>query len=162
MVRGLYSRLNDQVRARSSLSCSGRTRTIWSATFSSKKGGRSSPSPRSPKSTNSRVFETPFDRKAFFRVTGAALHPERESLETLKRIRATIGEDNFAGRYQQTPAPAGGGTLMADLVARETGSVCPDWMVADAVPRNQSPVRRNPWHQAFLQGIHQKTVFCAV
>jgi hypothetical protein len=75
------------------------------------------------------VFETPFDRKAFFRVTGAALHPERESLETLKRIRATIGEDNFAGRYQQTPAPAGGGTLMADLVARETGSVCPDWMV---------------------------------
>jgi hypothetical protein len=49
--------------------------------------------------------------KAFFRVTGAALHPERESLETLQRIRATIGEYNFAGQYQQTPAPAGGGMV---------------------------------------------------
>jgi hypothetical protein len=56
-----------------------------------------------------RVVETPFGRKAFFRVTGAELHPERDSLETLQRIRATIGEYNFAGQYQQTPAPAGGG-----------------------------------------------------
>jgi hypothetical protein len=52
------------------------------------------------------VVETPFGRKTFIRQTGAALHPERESLETLKRIRATLGEYNFAGQYQQTPAPA--------------------------------------------------------
>ena len=44
-------------------------------------------------------------------VTGAALHPERELLETLQRIRSTIGEYNFAGQYQQTPAPAGGGMV---------------------------------------------------
>jgi hypothetical protein len=42
--------------------------------------------------------------KPFGRLTGAALHAERESLETLERIRATIGEYNFAGQYQQTPA----------------------------------------------------------
>ena len=34
------------------------------------------------------VVETPFGRKTFRRLTGAALHPERESLETLQRIRS--------------------------------------------------------------------------
>src|SRR5277367_2841276 len=29
-------------------------------------------------------------------------------------------------------------------------------------PAKPVSVRRNPWHQAFLQGIHQKTVFCLV
>jgi predicted phage terminase large subunit-like protein len=57
------------------------------------------------------LVETPFGRKTFGRLTGAALHPERESLETLKRIRANMGEYNFAGQYQQTPAPAGGGMV---------------------------------------------------
>ena len=57
------------------------------------------------------VVETPFGRKAFSRVTGAALHPERESFETLQRTRSNIGEYNFAGQYQQTPAPAGGGMV---------------------------------------------------
>ena len=32
-------------------------------------------------------------------------------LETLAQIRATIGEYNFAGQDQQTPAPAGGGMV---------------------------------------------------
>ena len=33
------------------------------------------------------------------------MHPEREPLETLDRIRRTVGEYNFAGQYQQSPAP---------------------------------------------------------
>jgi predicted phage terminase large subunit-like protein len=57
------------------------------------------------------VVETPFGRKEFVRHVGEALHPERESLETLQRIRATIGEYNFAGQYQQGPSPAGGGMV---------------------------------------------------
>src|SRR5271166_6143552 len=57
------------------------------------------------------VVETPFGQRRFIRRTGEALHTERESLETLQRIRATIGEYNFAGQYQQTPAPAGGGMV---------------------------------------------------
>ena len=32
-------------------------------------------------------------------------------LETLQRTRSNIGEYNFAGQYQQTPAPAGGGMV---------------------------------------------------
>ena len=57
------------------------------------------------------VVETPYGSKEFRRRTGEILHPERESLETLAQIRATIGEYNFAGQYQQTPAPAGGGMV---------------------------------------------------
>ena len=57
------------------------------------------------------AVETAFGWEEFRRKSGEALHPERESLETLAQIRATIGEYNFAGQYQQTPAPAGGGMV---------------------------------------------------
>jgi predicted phage terminase large subunit-like protein len=45
------------------------------------------------------------------RQTGEALHPEREPLEVLRKIRSIQGEYNFAGQYQQTPAPLGGGMV---------------------------------------------------
>ena len=41
------------------------------------------------------------------------MHPERQSLATIKLIRRTIGEYNFAGQYQQAPAPQGGGMVKA-------------------------------------------------
>src|SRR5437660_3783819 len=47
----------------------------------------------------------------FTRRQGEALHAERESLATLEHIRRTIGEYNFAGQYQQSPAPLGGGLV---------------------------------------------------
>ncbi len=59
----------------------------------------------------SHVVETPLGRSEFRRRAGEALDPERESLATLNRIRATIGEANFASQYQQRPAPAGGGMV---------------------------------------------------
>jgi phage terminase large subunit-like protein len=40
---------------------------------------------------------------------------ERENLD---RIRRTIGEYNFAGQYQQSPAPLGGGLVKADWFKR--------------------------------------------
>ena len=52
------------------------------------------------------------------RRAGEALHPERESLETLGRIRTMIGEMNFAGQYEQRPAPAGGGMVKAAWLRR--------------------------------------------
>src|SRR5262249_24982418 len=44
---------------------------------------------------------------------GAALHPEREPPAVLEHTRRTIGEYNFAGQYQQAPAPLGGGLVKA-------------------------------------------------
>jgi hypothetical protein len=50
-------------------------------------------------------IETIWGPRCFARRQGEALHPDREPLETLDRIRRTVGEYNFAGQYQQTPAP---------------------------------------------------------
>lgn len=58
---------------------------------------------------------------------GEALHPERYPLEALNRIRAAVGERDWAALYQQHPVPDGGGLFKdvwiqhyrdADLPAR--------------------------------------------
>jgi len=54
---------------------------------------------------------TLFGQRTFTRRQGEALHPERESLETLSRTREIQGEYNFAGQYQQSPSPLGGGMV---------------------------------------------------
>jgi predicted phage terminase large subunit-like protein len=59
-------------------------------------------------------IETILRPRTFVRRRGEALHPEREPLDTLDRIRQTIGEYNFAGQYQQSPAPLGGGLVKAE------------------------------------------------
>lgn len=50
----------------------------------------------------------------FQRNAGAALHPERDPLETLQKIKLAIGEYNFQSQYQQSPMPAEG-----NLIKRE-------------------------------------------
>jgi predicted phage terminase large subunit-like protein len=59
----------------------------------------------------SHAIETIWGLRNFTRRRGEALHPEREPLDTLDRIRRTTGEYNFAGQYQQSPAPLGGGLV---------------------------------------------------
>ncbi|HEV2551570.1 MAG TPA: phage terminase large subunit [Stellaceae bacterium] len=61
---------------------------------------------------------TPYGRWRYSRKIGKALHPEREPLEALERIRQTIGPYNFAGQYQQTPAPLGGGMIKQEWFKR--------------------------------------------
>src|SRR5690348_17193160 len=63
-------------------------------------------------------IETIWGAQCFRRRHGEALHPDREPLETLDRIRRTIGEYNFAGQYQQSPAPLGGGMVKAEWFKR--------------------------------------------
>ena len=48
------------------------------------------------------------DGRQFRRVPGEALHPERESLELLDTIKATIGTGTFSSQYQQRPIPEEG------------------------------------------------------
>ena len=45
------------------------------------------------------------------RHVGDVLHPEREPREILDQLRETQGEYHFAGQYQQSPAPMGGGMV---------------------------------------------------
>jgi phage terminase large subunit-like protein len=60
------------------------------------------------------VIETPYGTRRFQRRAGEALHPEREPLEILNHLREAQGEYNFAGQYQQAPAPLGGGLVKAE------------------------------------------------
>jgi predicted phage terminase large subunit-like protein len=51
------------------------------------------------------------ETRTHVRQPGDALHPEREPLDVLAELRQTLGEYNFAGQYQQSPAPFGGGMI---------------------------------------------------
>ena len=57
--------------------------------------------------------DTALGPQCFTRRRGEALQPEREPPAMLAHIRRTIGEYNFAGQYQQAPAPLGGGLVKA-------------------------------------------------
>ena len=56
-------------------------------------------------------IDTPYGEKVFTRREGEALHPDREPLDLLARMREIQGEYNFAGQYQQAPSPLGGGLI---------------------------------------------------
>jgi hypothetical protein len=70
-------------------------------------------------------IETIWGPRRFTRCQGGALHPDREPIEILGRIRRTIGEYNFAGQYQQSPAPLGGGLVKAAWFKRYRDSELP-------------------------------------
>lgn len=60
------------------------------------------------------LIESPFGSSFFTRKTGAALHPERDSVETYQKIRETIGDYNFQSQYQQSPISLEGGLIKRD------------------------------------------------
>jgi hypothetical protein len=82
----------------------GCTRTTSSATLSVRSRGRSSAFRRSPKPTRCTRSRRSGDRNASLAVWARPCI-RREPLAVLQNIRRTIGEYNFAGRYQQSPAP---------------------------------------------------------
>jgi predicted phage terminase large subunit-like protein len=56
-------------------------------------------------------IQNAFGPRRFERKKGEPLHPAQAPLEALIRLRQSMGEYNFAGQYQQAPAPAGGGMI---------------------------------------------------
>ena len=56
-------------------------------------------------------YQTPFGSQCFTRRQGEALHPERDSVATYRRIRETVGDYNFQSQYQQDPIPREGGLI---------------------------------------------------
>lgn len=58
-------------------------------------------------------YRTLFGRRQFQRKIGEALHPERETIDTLNRIRRSLGGYNFASQYQQNPMPVEGSLVKA-------------------------------------------------
>jgi predicted phage terminase large subunit-like protein len=60
------------------------------------------------------IIESRYRTRTVRRMRGEALHPEREPLDILQLVRRTLGEYNFAGQYQQSPSPRGGGMVKAE------------------------------------------------
>ena len=78
-------------------------------------------------------YEVPrFSKTLFYgRRKGEVLHPEREPMEILDQLRDTQGEYHFAGQYQQSPAPLGGGMVKLCWFKTYTESERPekfDWI----------------------------------
>ena len=63
-------------------------------------------------------FQTAYGRFKHQRRVGDVLHPEREPREVLDTLRRSMGEYNFAGQYQQSPAPLGGGMVKVEWFKR--------------------------------------------
>ena len=70
-------------------------------------------------------IDTPYGRRRFVRRVGEALHPTREPIELLNRIREAQGEYNFSGQYQQAPSPLGGGLVKVDWFKTYTSTDIP-------------------------------------
>lgn len=56
-------------------------------------------------------IDTIWGRRKFMRKEGEALHPAREPVDVLMKLKSELGEYNFAGQYQQSPVPRGGGMV---------------------------------------------------
>lgn len=57
------------------------------------------------------TFTFPISGKVITREPGEPLHAEREGLAELLIAKKNLGEYGFAGQYQQTPSPLGGGLI---------------------------------------------------
>ena len=71
-------------------------------------------------------YQTPFGPHCFTRKPGEALHPERDSVETYRRIRETIGDYNFQSQYQQDPIPREGGLIKREWLSFYTSDEKPE------------------------------------
>jgi len=71
------------------------------------------------------LLETPYGVKTVLRYAGEALHPEREPVSVLRKIRRSMSEYDFAAQYQQTPALLGGGLVKTDWFKSYTESELP-------------------------------------
>jgi predicted phage terminase large subunit-like protein len=90
------------------------------------------------------------DGKVHLRRAGEALHPEREPLEVLDKLRREHGSDIFSSQWQQSPVPPGGA-----MIRRE-------WLrYYDALPeRNYRTKIIQSWDTAAKEGAQNDWSVC--
>jgi len=107
------------------------------------------------------VIETPYGTRRFQRRAGEALHPEREPLEVLKHLREAQGEYNFAGQYQQAPAPLGGGLVKAEWFKTYTAADRPETfeMTFQSWDTANKPTELSDYSVCTTWGVKEKHVY---
>jgi hypothetical protein len=97
------------------------------------------------------MIEALVERRCVSRARGGALHAEREPPEMLEQIRRTIGDYNFAGQYEQAPAPQGGGMVKAAWLRSYAANERPDPF--DRIVQSRDTANRASESQRF-QRLH--------
>jgi predicted phage terminase large subunit-like protein len=81
--------------------------------------------PATAKQDECHTIHSCFGMRRFVRREGEALHPEREPIEMIQKIRERMGTYNFSSQYQQAPQPLEGNIIKSNwLKYYETGE-CP-------------------------------------
>jgi predicted phage terminase large subunit-like protein len=107
------------------------------------------------------AIQTTLGFRRFRRRVGEALHPDRESLEILQDIRETQGEYNFAGQYQQAPAPLGGGMVKAGWFKTYTANELPPKfeMIFQSWDTANKPTELSDYSVCTTWGIKQTHIY---
>jgi len=107
------------------------------------------------------AIQTPYGTRSFERRAGEALHPEREPLEILNHIREAQGEYNFAGQYQQAPAPLGGGLVKAEWFKAYTEADRPTKfeMVFQSWDTANKPTELSDYSVCTTWGVKEKHIY---
>jgi len=94
------------------------------------------------------LYSTFMGDQEAIRKAGEALHPERESLEILQRLRAAMGDYAFDAQYQQSPVPQGG------AIVKE------EWLTSyDQVPAQFEQIIQS-WDTALTEGERSDFSVC--
>lgn len=72
------------------------------------------------------VIETVLGTRTFRRKAGEAIHPQRESLDSLRRTREFVGDYTFLSQYQQAPVPKGGAMIKTEWLKYYVSAELPD------------------------------------
>jgi predicted phage terminase large subunit-like protein len=107
------------------------------------------------------LIQTPYGQKRFTRRAGEALHTEREPLETLQRLRETLGEYNFAGQYLQAPAPLGGGMVKTEWFKTYAEADCPSKfeLVFQSWDTANKPTELSDYSVCTTWGVKEKQIY---
>ena len=107
------------------------------------------------------VIQTPYGTRRFKRRAGEALHPDREPLEVLNHLREAQGEYNFAGQYQQAPAPLGGGLVKAEWFKTYTTADLPAKfeMIFQSWDTANKPTELSDYSVCTTWGVQEKRVY---
>jgi predicted phage terminase large subunit-like protein len=107
------------------------------------------------------VIQTPYGVRRFQRRAGEALHPEREPLEVLNHLREAQGEYNFAGQYQQAPAPLGGGLVKAEWFKTYNANERPEKfdMVFQSWDTANKPTELSDYSVCTTWGVKEKHIY---
>ena len=124
--------------------------------------------PAKAEETEVHTYRTMLGEETFTRRPGEALHPERESVELLNKMKALLGEYNFAGQYQQRPSPTGGGivklnwfrTYSSSDRPEKFGQVVQSWDTATSVSELADYSVCTTWgieqKNAYLLNVHRE------